>query len=292
MSNPWDQLDEPMRALLDGYGGEGVVVVRPFLVRALRGNGNAAILASELLFWSRRLGDPQGWFFQQQRRLEAQTGLGPDAQRKAVRLLVRLGVLETDRRGVPARLYYRVDLRRLAALFLQDGQGASVADYDREQDTDDGPELDRDDGPQQNVGDGQRQAAGHHPYHREINNKNKIEMKEDTPPSPPQAQSKPRRKRGRQSMPEHHLPEDFTVTAAMHAWAAEHVPHVDLDRETMKLAAWADSKGVRRRDWIATWRYWMLNAATPGPQGQGRAASPPARHTGVRRWLDQKRGQS
>lgn len=60
MSDSWDKLDEHTRAILDGHGGEGVVAVQPSLVRALRGNGNAAILELELLFWSRRLGDPQG----------------------------------------------------------------------------------------------------------------------------------------------------------------------------------------------------------------------------------------
>jgi len=169
MSDSWDKLDEHMRAILDGHGGEGVVAVRPSLVRALRGNGNAAILASELLVWSRRLGDPQAWFFQQQGRFETQTGLGADAQRKAVRLLVRLGVLETTRRGVPARLYYRVDLHRLAALLLQDGQAVSVTDHYRQQDNDHGLKLDPEHGPQHDAGDGRRQGARHGPRHKENN---------------------------------------------------------------------------------------------------------------------------
>jgi hypothetical protein len=87
MSDPWDKLDEHTRAILDGHGGEGVVAVRPSLVRSLKGVGNAAILLSQLLYLSRRLDDGEGWFYQSQRRLEQQTGLGPDAQRKAVRLL-------------------------------------------------------------------------------------------------------------------------------------------------------------------------------------------------------------
>jgi hypothetical protein len=71
MRNPWDRLDEHTRAILDGYGSEGVVAVRPSLVRALRGNGNAAILLSEFLYWSRRLADHEGRFYQAQRQLEA-----------------------------------------------------------------------------------------------------------------------------------------------------------------------------------------------------------------------------
>jgi hypothetical protein len=177
MSDPWDKLDEHTRAILDGHGGEGVVTIRPSLVRALRGNGNAAMLLSQLLFWCRRVGDGEGWFNQGQARLEAQTGLGPDAQRKAVRLLERLGVLETARRGVPARLYYCVDLRRLAALLLQDGQAVSVADH----------------GPQQDAGDGQRQVAGHGPQHIKIIKENRQESKEKiSPPHLQDARTPPR----------------------------------------------------------------------------------------------------
>jgi hypothetical protein len=36
MSSIWDRLDAPTRALLDGYGGEGVVVVRPSLCTRVR----------------------------------------------------------------------------------------------------------------------------------------------------------------------------------------------------------------------------------------------------------------
>jgi hypothetical protein len=298
MSDQWDQLEDRIRAILDGYGGEGVVAVRPSLVRALRGNGNAAILASELLFWSRRLGDPQGWFFQQQRRLEQQTGLGPDAQRKAVRLLERLGVLETARRGVPARLFSCINLPRLAALLLQHGQAVSVADHDRQQDADHGLELELDNGLQlgagdgrpQDAGDGPPQAVGHGQRHKENNKDIKEEIKEDIPLFPPQGVTTPPKKPGRRSTPKHPLPDDFTITAAMRAWAAEHAPQVDLEHETLKLVAWARAKGEWRSDWTATWRLWVLNAATPGPRGQRGAASPPERHAGIRTRLDQKLG--
>jgi hypothetical protein len=289
MSSVWDRLDAPRRALLDAYGGEGVVVVRPSLVRALRGHGNAAILVSQLLYWSRRLGDDEGWFYQAQRRLVAQTGLGPDAQRKAVQLLVRLGVLETDRRGVPAKLYYRVNLRQLVALLLRHGQAVSVVDHGPQLEAGHDLELEPEHGPQPDAGDGRRQAAGDGPHHKKINTNIKEETKGDTPPFPPTGPDNPRQRRGRQATPKHALPEDFTVTPAMRAWAAEHTPHVDLDFETEKLVMWAQAKGVWRSDWAATWRSWMLNAVQHGPWGQRRRPSPPERHAGILTWLDQKR---
>jgi hypothetical protein len=169
MSNPWDSLDEHTRAILEGHSLEGVVAVRPSVVRALQGHGNAAILLCQLLYWCRRLGDGEGWFYQSQRRLKAQTGLGPDAQRKAVRLLERLGVLDTVRQGMPARLFYRLDLPRLTVLLLQRGQAVSVGDHARQQDADHGLELDPEHSPQQDGGDGRPQAVGHGPPHKETN---------------------------------------------------------------------------------------------------------------------------
>jgi hypothetical protein len=163
----WDGLDAHTRIILDGHGGEGVVAVRPSLVRALRGTGNAAILLSQLLYWSRRLSDRDGWFYQTQRRLEAQTGLGADAQRTATRLLVRLGILETRLRSAPATLHYRVRLEQLAALLLQHAGAASVADHTPQLDVDHGRQPAPDHAPSQDTGDGQSLVAGHGPPHKE-----------------------------------------------------------------------------------------------------------------------------
>lgn len=207
--------------------------------------------------------------------METQTGLGADAQRKAVRLLVRLGVLETTRRGVQAGFYYRVDLHRLAALLLQDGQAVSVTDHHRQQDTGHGLKLDPEHGTQQDAGDGRRQGTRHGPRHKENNKDIKEEIKGDIPPSPPKGAGTPPKKPGRQSTPKHPVPEDFTVTSAMRTCASEHASQVDLDHETLKLVAWARAKGECRSDWVETWKLWMLNAAKPGPRGQRRAASPP-----------------
>jgi hypothetical protein len=217
MSDQWDQLDDRIREILDGHGGEGVVAVRPSLVRALRGNGNAAILASELLFWSRRLGDPQGWFFQQQRRLKHQTGLGFDAQRNAVQLLVRLGVLEIARRGVPSKLYYRLNLPRLAALLCQHDKGASVTRHGPKLDAEHTLEQEPGHGPQPVAGDGPPPAAGNGRHHKEINSDNREESKGNIPPSPPKGAGTPPKKRARQSTPKYPIPVDFTIAPEMRA---------------------------------------------------------------------------
>jgi hypothetical protein len=178
----WDGLGAHLRIILDGHGGEGIVAVRPSLIRTLRGNGNAAILLSQLLYWSRRLADHRGWFYQTQQRLEEQTGLGSHAQRKAVKLLARLGILKTDLRGVPAKLYYRVELQQLADLLLQDTNTALVVDHGPQLDVDHGRQPDPDHGLALARGDGPSLAAGHGPPHKENRKESREEMVSSSTP--------------------------------------------------------------------------------------------------------------
>lgn len=59
------------------------------------------------------------------------------------------------------------------------------------------------------------------------------------------------------------LPEDFTVTPEMVAWARANVPHVDGRRETEKFVDhWRSASGAaaRKTDWVAAWRNWMRKA--------------------------------
>ena len=64
------------------------------------------------------------------------------------------------------------------------------------------------------------------------------------------------------------IPDDFTVTADMVTWARLKTPNVDGRRETEKfINYWQAASGQKavKRDWEATWRNWMLNAAERTP---------------------------
>jgi hypothetical protein len=64
------------------------------------------------------------------------------------------------------------------------------------------------------------------------------------------------------------IPDDFAVTPEMVAWARERVPHVDGRLETEKFVNhWRAKPGreATKLDWVATWRNWMLNAASRSP---------------------------
>ncbi|MEV6035987.1 hypothetical protein AB0L65_32870 [Nonomuraea sp. NPDC052116] len=65
---------------------------------------------------------------------------------------------------------------------------------------------------------------------------------------------KPRRK------PETAIPEDFSITPEMRAWAKSKPYTVDLDRETFRFINHAQQNDRRCRDWIAAWRNWIDKA--------------------------------
>lgn len=58
------------------------------------------------------------------------------------------------------------------------------------------------------------------------------------------------------------IPDDFTVTEDMRAWAAERAPLVDVARSTEKfINHWTAATGAKatKRDWTRTWQNWLLS---------------------------------
>src|SRR5581483_10535064 len=68
--------------------------------------------------------DPDGWVWKTQDQLHAETGLTRKEQESARRYLRDADVLEERKAGVPAKLYFRVNVERLTQLLasLQDAQ--------------------------------------------------------------------------------------------------------------------------------------------------------------------------
>jgi Helix-turn-helix domain len=69
-------------------------------------------------------------------------------------------------------------------------------------------------------------------------------------------------------------PESFPITEAMCAWAQEHLPGVNVDRETDQLLDYHRAKGSVFKDWTAAWRTWMRNAPSfQKPRATSRASA-------------------
>lgn len=76
---------------------------------------NAALMLSQAVYWSSRTDDPAGWFWKTQGQWEDETGLTRREQDGARKILDGdgLGFLLEEKRGIPPKIYYRVDLERV-----------------------------------------------------------------------------------------------------------------------------------------------------------------------------------
>lgn len=79
-----------------------------------------ALLLSQIVYWQNRM--EGNWFYKTQTDLEEETGLTRYEQEGARKKLVSCGVLEEAKRGIPAKLYFRVNQERLEELLLGENQ--------------------------------------------------------------------------------------------------------------------------------------------------------------------------
>ncbi|MFL5342816.1 MAG: hypothetical protein ACJ8F7_22000 [Gemmataceae bacterium] len=94
----------------------GVVAYQRALAHAV-GDALAGLLASQLWYWSgRQPEEREGWFFMTQEQIFAETALSRREQETSRRKLRALGILEEERRGRPARLWYRINVKRVVQL--------------------------------------------------------------------------------------------------------------------------------------------------------------------------------
>ena len=84
----------------------------------LTANVKAALLLSQSLYWTRHgcgITENDGWFFKTTQQWELETGLSAKEQATARDLLRRQSLVEEQRKGIPARLYFRLSLEELRA---------------------------------------------------------------------------------------------------------------------------------------------------------------------------------
>ncbi|EMJ4125553.1 hypothetical protein [Pseudomonas aeruginosa] len=74
-----------------------------------------ALMLSQAVYWTCRTEDADGWFYKTMDEWEAETGMTRSEQEGARKKLVKCGVLEEMKKGVPCRLYYRVNMDAIAA---------------------------------------------------------------------------------------------------------------------------------------------------------------------------------
>ena len=97
------------------------------------GGVEAGIFASQFFYWYGKGHDPQGWMYKTQSAIEDETGLTRRNQETARKKLRNLGVLEETHAGMPAKLYYRINLDILFPL-MNDWFAVEVLGVEEEDD--------------------------------------------------------------------------------------------------------------------------------------------------------------
>jgi hypothetical protein len=95
----------------------------------------AGIFMRQLLYWTGRQHDPEGWIYKTRSDMEQETGLSRKQQEKARKILCKYGVLKERKRGVPCRLWYWVDLEAL--LRFMESPHSTMNQWKRKQDNSD-----------------------------------------------------------------------------------------------------------------------------------------------------------
>jgi len=80
------------------------------------GGAMPGLFLSQTWYWSQRTTDEDGWFYKTQDEWQEETALTRREQETCRRTLKLLGILEEERRGIPARLYYRINVDKVAEL--------------------------------------------------------------------------------------------------------------------------------------------------------------------------------
>lgn len=109
------------------------VAFHPVLARRLGVGVTGALLLSQALYWSRgkTAAKSDGWFYKTIPEWEEETAMRRREQETARKRLKALGILEEERRGHPAKLYFRVRidvLIRALGLDHEEDEDSSMAE--------------------------------------------------------------------------------------------------------------------------------------------------------------------
>lgn len=66
------------------------------------GSRNASLVLCDLMGWRGKGKDPDGWIYKSNVELTLETGLSRDQQARAIKLLLKRGIIKKELRGIPA----------------------------------------------------------------------------------------------------------------------------------------------------------------------------------------------
>lgn len=111
----------PMRALLTRP-----VAFHPALARVC-GSVTAGLMLSQALYWSERTSDGSGWFYKTQEEWTEEICLSRTEQETARKALKALGFLREEKRGMPGKMHYFVDVERVCDAISQSAENPQTS---------------------------------------------------------------------------------------------------------------------------------------------------------------------
>jgi len=87
-----------------------------------------ALMLSQAIYWSKRTVNADGWFYKTMEEWASETGMTRSEQESARKKLVNAGVLEEKKKGVPCRLFYRVNMDAIRTNLIAEDPHSSLQD--------------------------------------------------------------------------------------------------------------------------------------------------------------------
>ncbi|VEF14627.1 MULTISPECIES: hypothetical protein [Stutzerimonas stutzeri subgroup] len=91
-----------------------------------------ALMLSQAIYWSKRTDNADGWFYKTMEEWQSETGMTRSEQESARKKLVSAGVLEEMKKGVPCRLFYRVNMDAIRANLIAENSHSSLQDSSKQ----------------------------------------------------------------------------------------------------------------------------------------------------------------
>ncbi len=119
----WAGLNPQQLIAAKGLGGEKGIFLRADVIRAMRGDAVAAVLMTQYVFWSQSDAATKndGWFYLTTAKINQELAISPTVQKRVRAYLQELGILEWEKRGMPAKNFYRVRLDRYVDFVAKEG---------------------------------------------------------------------------------------------------------------------------------------------------------------------------
>lgn len=80
------------------------------------GSVDGGVFLSQAVYWTNRTTNSERWFYKTAIEWEEETRIKPDRQKTIRNCLVKIGVLEEKKEGIPCKLFYRINLEKLSEL--------------------------------------------------------------------------------------------------------------------------------------------------------------------------------